>query len=117
MDGHIFHLDSGATSHGSPEHSDFVELDTIPIRQVGGINGTSIAAVGWGKIIATCGKGRKLTPKDVLYVPQVTLHLISVGRLANEGILSTFDLNDCTLHHGSKVMANGKRIGKGLYLI
>ena len=29
-DGHIFHLDSGATSHCSLECSDFVELDTIP---------------------------------------------------------------------------------------
>ena len=117
MDGHIFHLDSGATSHCSPKCSDFVELDTIPTRQVGGINGTSIAAVRQGKIIATCRKVRKLTLKDILYVPQATLRLISVRRLADEGILSTFDPNDCTLCHGSKVMANGKHIGKGLYLI
>jgi len=111
------YFDSGAMSHCSPECSNFMELDAILIWHVGGINGTSIAAIGRGKIVAICGKGWKLTLKDALYVPQVTLHLISVGRLTNEGILSTFSLNECTLYHGTKVMANGRCTGKGLYLM
>jgi len=116
-DNYTFHINSGTTSHFSPKNSDFVELYAIPILHVGGINGTSLAAIGRGKIVIICGKGWKLTLKDALYVPQVTLHLISVGRLTNEGILSTFSLNECTLYHGTKVMANGRCTGKGLYLM
>src|SRR5882724_13723088 len=54
---------------------------------------------------------------QVLYVPQATLWLISMGRLADEGIISSFSPDECTLHHGSKVMAHGKCTGKGLYII
>jgi len=114
---YMFHINSGTMSHCSPKHPDFMELDAIPIQHVGGINGTSIAAIGRGKIVAICGKGWKLTLKDTLYVPQVTLCLISMGRLADEGILSTFSLNECILCCGTKVMANGRCTGKGLYLM
>jgi hypothetical protein len=56
-----FYVDSGATSHCSPHRSDFTELIPIPPREINGINGTSIAAIGRGKIIIKLGKGRKLT--------------------------------------------------------
>src|SRR6266481_233691 len=111
----LFHVDSGATSHCSPERSDFSELRAIPTCLIGGINGTSIAAIGQGRIIIRCGKGRKLTLTNVLYVPQATLHLISIGRLANNNILSSFTSDGCILCKGPKVIVNAKRSQKGLY--
>src|SRR6266481_7340264 len=62
-----------------------------------------------------CGKGQKLTLTNVLYVPQATLHLISIGHLADNSILSSFTSDGCILRKGPKVIANAKRSQKGLY--
>ncbi|KAG5732243.1 Copia protein [Termitomyces sp. T112] len=45
-----FYLDSGATTHISPNQGDFIKLDSIPARQICGVGGTSIAAIGVGTI-------------------------------------------------------------------
>ncbi|KAG5735106.1 Copia protein [Termitomyces sp. T112] len=45
-----FYLDSGATTHISPNQGDFIKLDLIPTRQIHGVGGTSIAAIGVGTI-------------------------------------------------------------------
>jgi len=102
----LFHIDSGATSHCSPNRSDFSEINLIPTCLIGGINGTSIAAIGKGKMTIRCGKGRKLTLNGILYVPQASLYLISVGQLADDNILSSFDSDMCTLHQGFKIITN-----------
>jgi hypothetical protein len=68
-----FYIDSGATSHCSPHCADFLELIPIPPRKINGINGTSIAAIGRGKIVIRLGKGRKLILMEALYVPQAAL--------------------------------------------
>jgi len=62
-----------------------------------------------------CRKGRKLTLNGVLYVPQASLHLISVGQLADDNILSSFDSDICTLFQGFKIIANAHQVTKGLY--
>src|SRR5882724_12757233 len=84
-----FYCDSGATSHISPSHSDFMELTQIPVQQVHGMNGSSVAALGRGKIRLRCSKGRVLILKDALYVPAAALHLISIGRLCDDGLVAT----------------------------
>jgi hypothetical protein len=110
-----FYVDLGATSHCSPHCSDFVELRPIPPCKINGINGTSIAGIGRGKIIVKIGKGRKLTLVDVLHVPQASLHLISFGRLADGGVSSLFNKKRCSLMCGSKTIATRTHTGISLY--
>jgi hypothetical protein len=110
-----FYVDSGATSHCSPYQSDFMELRPIPPHEINGINGTSIVGIGRGKIIIKIGNGRKLTLVDVLYVPQASLRLISVGWLADRGVSSPFDKTTCSLMRGSKTIATGTRTSISLY--
>ena len=66
-------IDSGCTSHCSPVCSDFTHLEPIPHRPIRGMNGDLIPAVGMGTIKLRCGKGRKLTLKNALFVPDAAL--------------------------------------------
>ena len=62
-----------------------------------------------------CGKGWQITLKDALYIPDVNLCLISVGRLGDAGLEATFNAMQCTILRGSKTIAQGMRQGTGLY--
>jgi len=74
------YLDSGAMSHCSPHRADFLELMLIAPCRIKGVDGSYIAAVRIGRVKIWCGKGRQLELRDILYVPQVALCLISVGK-------------------------------------
>lgn len=113
-----FAIDSGCTSHCSPACADFLELQPIESCQVCGMSGSSIPAVGRGIIVLKCGKGRKLTLRDVLYVPQAAIRLILVGQLANDGLNTTFDQACCFIKNKSgKMIADGTINGTGLYYV
>ena len=78
----------------------------------------SIPAIATGTIILKCGKGRKITLRDALFVPAAALCLISVGKLADDGLLTTFKGSACHITGGSsKPLADGIRKGKGLYYL
>jgi hypothetical protein len=61
------------------------------------------------------GKGKKLMLIDVLYVPQASLRLISIGHRADGGVSSLFHKTSCALMHGSKTIATGTCIRQSLY--
>src|SRR5882672_10558620 len=109
-------IDSGCTSHCSPVRSYFIDLTPIPHRAVHGMNGSSIPAIGVGTIRLKCGKGRKLTLKNVLFVPDAALQLISVGKLADDNFITIFEEKMYQIHNKSgKTIADGTRKGQGLY--
>jgi len=70
-----------------------------------------------GTIHIKCGKGRRLTLKDALYIPDVKLHLVSIGHLSDDEFRSSFTTHSCTILHGSKTIAKGLQHGKGLYML
>ncbi|KZT18528.1 hypothetical protein NEOLEDRAFT_1031456, partial [Neolentinus lepideus HHB14362 ss-1] len=45
-----FYLDSGATTHVSPERSDFIDLWRVPPSPIWGVGGSTIHAIGIGRI-------------------------------------------------------------------
>jgi len=80
------------------------------------MNGSSVAALGRGKIRLRCSKGRVLILKDALYVPAAALHLISIGRLCDDGLVATFNSTSCNFKNkNGKMIAGGTRAGKDLY--
>ena len=110
-------LNSGATSHCSPYHEDFIQLTSIPTREIKGINGSCVSAIAMGTIYIKCGKGQRLTLKDALYIPDVRLCLISIGPLSDDGLHTSFTATTCDIQHGSKMIAKGSWHGKGLYML
>jgi hypothetical protein len=77
-----FILDSGATIHISPDRTDFIELTPIAPRTIKGIAGSTISAVGIGKIRLHIAKGTTLILEPALYVPHAAVRLVSVRSLA-----------------------------------
>ena len=110
-----FHFDTGATSHISPCHTDFINFTPITPRSIRGVNGSAIPALGIGQIKLQCGKGRNLTLKKSLFAPQATMRLISVGSLGDDGYNAIFTATGCQVKRGSKTIADGSRKGRNLY--
>jgi len=77
-----FYIDMGATVHISPEHSDFLMLCPIAAWSIKGVGRSSVTAIGLGdiKLCITCGA--HIVLKNVLFIPNVAVRLISVSTLA-----------------------------------
>ncbi|KAG5732007.1 Copia protein [Termitomyces sp. T112] len=88
----LFYLDSSATTHISLNQGDFIKLDSIPARQICGVGGTSIAAIGVGTIRVYVSGGTYIELENALYVPKSTVRLLSISRIAcDHGMSVTFD--------------------------
>ncbi|KZT19836.1 hypothetical protein NEOLEDRAFT_1022935, partial [Neolentinus lepideus HHB14362 ss-1] len=56
-----FFLNSGATAHISPKHSDFCKLHPVPPSAIKGIGGSTIQVISVGKIKLLIVRGVHLT--------------------------------------------------------
>ena len=110
-----FCFDTRAMSHISPNKADFTDLKPITPKNICGVDGASIPAIAIGLVKIRCGKGRKFTLKDTLYAPQAALHLISVGRLGDEGCTTIFEAKQCRVLRNDKVLAQRTREDRNLY--
>lgn len=91
-----FIMDSGASIHISPNASDFLDLSTIEPRSIKGVGGSSINAVGIGKIKLHISGNNVLILDPVLYVPHATVRLVSVKAIAQSQQLTTsFNATGC----------------------
>jgi len=79
-----FYINTGATIHISPEKSDFLMLKPIAACPVKGIRGSSVAAIGIGDIKLRVAHGTYIILQNALYIPNTTIHLISVSTLAHD---------------------------------
>ena len=104
-----FFLDTGATTHLSPERTDFHNLRPISPRPITGVGGIKIEAVGVGTIRLSVGRGIRLVLEDVLYVPAATVRLVSVLALNRRDCLTThFDDSSCWITNpAGAVVARG----------
>ncbi|KAL4258643.1 hypothetical protein AB1N83_014328 [Pleurotus pulmonarius] len=73
-----FYLNSGASTHISPDHTDFFELYTIASQRVMGVGGSAIFAIGIGEIKLQVGKGHILLLDNVLFIPNSNVCLLSI---------------------------------------
>ena len=115
-----FILNSGATIHISPDSSDFYDLKPIAPRAIKGIGGSSINAIGIGKIRLRIAKGNTIVLDPTLYVPEAAVRLISVQILGSgsQKLISHFDGDGCWLTNSSgATVAYGKlsSLGRRLY--
>jgi hypothetical protein len=117
-----FILDSGATIHISLDTSDFFELKPIAPRLIKGIGGSSISTMGIGRIHLQIAKSLELTLEPVLFIPEASVHLISIFILGSgpQKLVSHFDGSGCWLTNTSgTTIASGKisAMGKHLYTL
>lgn len=100
-------LDSGATTHITANRDLFTEIrpyttslkwgeaKTIPVKGIGAIR------------VKFASTGKIGTIQDCLYVPELGVNLLSVGKLITKGILPSFTKQGCQLRLNQKVIAKG----------
>ena len=83
LHGSPFVLDSGASCHISPERNDFKTLTPTAPHPITGFGGSCVYATGIGTVQLQTKSGTRLTLDRVLFVPNSTVHLISVFSINN----------------------------------
>ena len=84
MDTFPFWLDTGASIHISPIHTDFLTLTPIHPHPIKGLGGSSILTTGTGDIKLCVEGGTELILQNILYIPEASVHLISIYCLAHD---------------------------------
>ena len=111
-------MDSGASDHMSMKIEWFSDYESfnLPLEiKVG--NGSLIKAYGKGIIKLRSfvdGKIINCHLENVLYVPKITMNLISLGSVLDKGFELFSNQEVCTLKKNNKVFCIGKRF-RGLY--
>lgn len=103
----LFHVDSGASDHMtcSKKFFESVREERRPIHVGGGTL--------WSTHVGVLKLSKKLIFKDVLLVPELGAHLLSVNKLLKAGYTVNFSDTVCTLMKGtSEIRAP---FGKGVY--
>jgi hypothetical protein len=87
-----FILDSGAICHISPIKLDFKSLHPIAPYPITGIGGSCVHATGVGSIKLCIASNHKVVLEDMLYMPALTICLVSVLCLnCSEHYTTSFD--------------------------
>jgi len=116
-----FILDTGATCHISPEHSDFQNLRSIQPHPIKGLGGSCVYATGLGTIQLDVGGGQHLTLHNALFALSSSVRLISVVTLNRDSkTISCFDENVCWVldkQTGTTITQGAVSNTRNLYLI
>jgi transposase InsO family protein len=109
-------IDSGATKHMTPHRAAFQTYEVIsPPRNVHLGDDSIVHAVGVGTIVEevmVMGVKHKINIKEVLHIPKFKRNLISVVKLALNGLKVEFDDDACLVRAANrKVIARLPRVG------
>lgn len=97
-----FYADTGASVYITMDPNDFLNLEPIPTRFIGGVGGSSLAAIGMGKIRLRIAKGKHLELPNALYAPTSTVRLISISSLSiDSNTVSRFDADGVKIYDKS----------------
>lgn len=110
-------MDSGATNHMSGNKNCFTNLKTNKnLGTVTVADGSAVKIEGTGDV-QILHSGNSVILKDVLYVPQITVNLISIFALQNKGAIVTFDKNGATVKIGKDVILKAETNHDNLWAV
>ena len=114
-----FYLNFGASFHISLESSDFLSLHSITSKAIKGVGGSSIMVTRIGNIKLYIAQGTYITLINVLFVPNSTIHLISISTITHDSTCDIhFSSDSCWINNMTTraIMACGMLVQlKGLY--
>uniref|UniRef100_A0A803MEP4 Uncharacterized protein n=1 Tax=Chenopodium quinoa TaxID=63459 RepID=A0A803MEP4_CHEQI len=91
----LWFLDSGCSNHMTGNKDMFIKLDMGVANQVTLGDGKKANVEGRGVIAVNSKANNTKYIHDVLYVPNLTHNLLSVGQLVQRGYSTTFDNGEC----------------------
>lgn len=98
-------VDSGASSHMSPNKSDFSNYQALenPV-EVTIADGATVKAVAVGEIVIEYSNELKVRVTDVYHIPDLDRRLISVAKLTQRGLVVQFGPSHCSIIQGTEVV-------------
>ena len=101
-------MDSGATHHITPHHSDFVTYQSVKGSiHLSDKQGTVISQLGVGTAAFTSPEGICITLKDTIYVPNVGNRILSLRSILDKGASVPFHSQGFDIIVNKKVIASG----------
>ncbi len=118
----VLYLDSGASRHMSDQRSYFHELNEVEPGSwlINGIGGTVMYAHGIGTIKLIWevqGKQIQGKIKNVLYVPNLGVTLLSIASITSNGFDVIFSGLTAQVYRDKHLIMTGKRTGETLYQV
>lgn len=113
-------IDSGATNHMSGCRDWFDSLHDSSTKEVCVANGKKLVVSGKGDVHFTCkfnGELLNITLKDVLFIPDLTVNLISVSCLTEKLFKLSFTDKTCNFIKSGKVVLSARKIGRVYILL
>jgi GAG-pre-integrase domain len=113
-------VDSGATRHMFYDLSVFHKLESIAPTTVKLGDDSTANCTQIEKVVLHMSDGRRLRLSKALYVPRLTINLLSVSQLAKMGIMTSFTRTGCALidsDDGNCLLAQACITPGGLYVI
>jgi hypothetical protein len=108
-------MDSGATHHITPYRSDF--KDYTPIKGTVRLGDKSQAdQIGVGTAVFTSPGNNKISLSNVLHVPDVHTHFLSMGMICDKNAKIVFDQSGFEILLDQKCVTKGYREGKLYWL-
>ena len=114
----LWYLDTGATNHMTGCRNFFCDLDESASGYVKFGDNLRIQIKGQGNIEITRKDGDILRLLNVLYVPDLAVNILSLGRLDEEGCRMTMAGGKLTIFdHNGRLVAEMQRSEGRLYLL
>ena len=111
IEGAVWILDSGATKHVSGNRSLFTNFNPENSQSVQTASGEILPIGGTGDVVISLSNQSTLTLTDVLYVPGLTVNLVSTPRLWHKGIAVGFPPGKpAILEYGSQFIAHADNV-------
>jgi hypothetical protein len=116
-----FAPDTGATVSITPVREDFYTFEVIVPLKIWGVGNTYVEAVAKGEVHIRSDNGHVFILKNVFYVPDAALRLMSVGRVTDERYTAAFNSTEMILIHQddntNTVVLTASRRNKKLYAV
>ncbi|XP_073811779.1 uncharacterized protein [Musca autumnalis] len=105
-------IDSGASLHMSMRKEWFTGIRPSTVKEIFVANKEKLGVEGIGDTkfkLFVNGKNMDITFYDVLYVPNLSVNLLSVSQIISRGYTVQFRNNKCEVKRGGKVIASATR--------
>ncbi|XP_042391858.1 uncharacterized protein LOC121982918 [Zingiber officinale] len=93
----IWYVDSGCSNHMSGNKKMFVDIDESFSSEVKIGDGKALKIIGKSAVSIQTKEGKDNIIKDVLYVPELTQNLLSVGQLLQKNYKVEFNNDHCVI--------------------
>lgn len=113
-DKNAWYVDSGASAHMTPNVEILSDLKTTSADCITAANGDGMCVKGVGSALLNISE-KEIIANNVLHVPKLTVNLLSVSRIVENGNTVTFKKSGCTIKNANDEIIAQCNAQNGVY--